>query len=467
MLRILALFALLMAIISPAAASELGDFVDARMEQSALPGVAWAVIEGDTVTTGARGTSDGTQPVTPDTPFLLGSISKSFTALAIMQLVEAGKIDPDAPVSDYLPDFKGRPAGAITIRQLLSHTSGYSTLQGNSAPTQTDTGADAIARRATWYAQQQPAYSPGPRWEYSNANYLILGRVIERVGGFPYPAYITANILRPIGMDHTYVSGDEQHTELAQGYSPWFGSMRRTGAPAPGLGSAPQGGIVSTANDFARYLRMMMNGRDDILSAAGKTRMLEPASDASPGYGFGWMLDAEDGSAYHTGLSPGFETIAAMIPAQRRGVVVLTNANGGMGFAETTDLRFGLVARALDLPQADDSGRTMRKINFLALAAAPLILLLAIVWAWAKRGALRSKRSSAFGRFSLWFPLLAMAAVAWVCLVLIPQLFGVSISTLAIYQPDMALLLKATAALGVVWAAIRLALAYSGRRANG
>jgi len=468
MLRISAVLLLLAALIAPASAGELDDFVAGQMRDSALPGVAWAMVDGDEVTTGAHGVvaRGGDEPVTAETRFLLGSISKSFTALAIMQLVEAGKLDLDQPVSHYLGDFQGKPAGAITLRQLLGHTSGYSTLQGNSAPADTEALPDGIARRAAWFAQQEPDYSPGSRWEYSNANYLILGRVLESVSAIRYSDYVAANIFDPLGMDDSYVSSGEPQGAIAQGHVPWFGSMRATEAKWSGLGSAPQGGIVSTAGDLARYLQMMMNGRGDILSAAGKARMLEPASDASPGYGFGWMLDGAEGSAYHTGLSPGFETIAAMIPAKKRGVVVLTNGGSGMGFAETTQLRYGLVARALDLPPPGDTGRAMRIANFLSLAAGPIVLLLAMAWAWVKRGSLRTKRASAFGRFSLWFPLVAMAAVAWMCVAIIPQLFGVSLATLALFQPDMALMLKAIAILGLVWAAVRLGIAYGGRPAS-
>jgi len=468
MLRISAIFLMLAAVIAPANANELDDFVAAQMRDSALPGVAWAVIDGEEVTTGAHGVvaKGSDAPVTQDTRFLLGSISKSFTALAIMQLVEAGKLDLDRPVAQYLGDFEDKPAGSITLRQLLGHTSGFSTLQGNSAPPKTEAMPDAIARRAAWFAQQDLAHPPGTRWEYSNANYLILGRVIEVVSGQRYAEYIAANILQPIGMDDSYVSTGEPQGTLAQGHVPWFGSMRATDAQWSGLGSAPQGGIVSTAGDLAHYLQTMMNGRDDILSAAGKARMVQPASEAAPGYGFGWMLDGAEGSAYHTGLSPGFETIAAMLPAQGRGVVVLTNGGSGMGFAETTQLRYGLVAKALDLPPPGDTGRGMRIANYLSLALAPIVLLLAVIWAWVKRDALRAKRSSAFGRFSLWFPLVAMAAVAWMCVAVIPQLFGVSLSTLRLFQPDMALLLKATAVLGIVWAVVRLGVAYSGRAAG-
>ncbi len=283
----------------------------------------------------------------------------------------------------------------------------------------------------------------------------------------PYPDHVRARIFEPLGMEHSFVSGAGEQPPMARGHTPWFGSMRPVAARGATLASAPQGGIVSTASDMARYLRMMMNGRDDILSAAGKARMLQPASEAGPGYGLGWMLDSAEGSAYHTGTSPGFDTIAAMIPARRRGVVVLTNGSSGMGFAESTDLRLGLVARALDLPQAEEGGSTMRKANFLTLAAAPVIFLLAIIWAWLKRGSLRAKRSSRFGMFSLWFPLVAMAAVAWMCVAVIPQLFGISLSTLALYQPDMALLLQATAVLGLAWAVVRLAVAYIGHSAEG
>ena len=469
MLRASIIVVLLFALFAPAKANELEKFIDAEMRTSSLPGIAWAVIHDGKVTTGANGHTikGGTERVTGDTPFAIGSITKSFTALAVMQLLEADKIEPDQPVSRYIHVFRGKPAGAITVRQLLSHTSGFSTLQGNVSAPESEMLPDAISRRAAWYAQQEPAYEPGTRWEYSNANYLILGHLVQSVSGMPYPRYIQSNIFEPLGMDRSYISGNGRHPTPAKGHTPWFGSMRPVAArqEQSGLGSAPQGGIVSTASDLGRYLRMMLNGEDDILSAAGKARMLAPASDTSPGYGYGWMLNGEEQSAYHTGLTPGFEAIAAMIPGKRRGVLVLTNGVSGMGFAETVQLRYGTVARALDLPHPTESGRGLRIMNFLALALAPIVLVASMAWAWAKRDALREKRSSKLGLFSLWFPLIAMAGAAWVCVKLIPQLFGVPLVTLRLYQPDMALMLQATALLGMMWAVARLALAYS-RRAN-
>lgn len=104
-------------------------FIATELPKSGAPGLAYAVVAGDETVTGARGEvlRGSGRPVTAGTPFLIGSVSKSFTALAVMQLVEAGKVALDAPVSRYLDVFVGRPSGAVIIQQLLSHTSGYST----------------------------------------------------------------------------------------------------------------------------------------------------------------------------------------------------------------------------------------------------------------------------------------------------------------------------------------------------
>jgi len=467
MRRLLAMLALGLGAALQAAGQggSLDAFVDAEMRSSSVPGIAYAVVEdGRIAAVGARGVvmKGGDEKVTPDTPFLIASISKSFTALAVMQLVEAGKVDLDAGIGRYLKTFAGKPAGSITIRQLLSHTSGYSTMQGNARPEEVRAGADAIARSAKWYADEGPANAPGSAWQYSNANYLILGRLIEVVSGQPYPDYIQASILDPIGMTHSFVAGGGRSLPMARGHTPWFGSMRPIGETWMGPGSAPQGGIVSSASDLARYLQMMMNGKDDIISRAGKQEMMQAAGPASPAYGFGWNVDAGEGSVYHNGNSPGFDSVAAMIPSQQRAVVVLANSTSGMGFGESTVLRYGIVARALGLPEPVDSGKLWRKATFLALAIAPPIFLACILWAWRKREALRAK-SGISGRFSLWFPLLAMIALAWACLWLVPMLFGAPLATLRLFQPDMTLLLEATALLGVVWAVFRLGVAYTGR----
>ena len=467
MFRLLAIVGLLFSATATNAgpAGSMEEFIDSEMAASGAPGLAYAVVDDGQVSS-AEGhgviTAGGAAEVTPDTPFLTGSISKSFTALAVMQLVEAGEVGLDNEVSDYLDDFSGRPAGAVTVRQLLSHTSGFSTGQGN-APHIDPTGrSDALARQVAQLAPMQPAAEPGQRFEYSNTNYQILGRIVEVVSGQSYRDYITANILEPVGMDHSFVADGEIHDSMATGHRPWFGTKRPLAANVTDLVTAPQGGIIASSRDLARYMRMMMNGEDDVLSAEGKALMMQPASAVSPFYGFGWYLDPDDGSVWHAGSTPGFETLLTMIPDRNEGAVVLVNAGSGLGFGETAQLRLGITARALDLDYRGEGSRWLQRSLFVSLTLAPAVYLLSMIWAWRRRAEIRAK-AGAFGLFSWWFPPLTTLAAAWVIVSLVPDLYGVPLRTLGLFQPDLGLTLIATAVTGVSWAVFRLGVAYSGQ----
>ncbi len=435
------------------------------MPASGVPGLSYAVVaDGEITSVGAHGVVKigGDTDVTPDTAFVTGSISKSFTALAVMQLVEAGRIDLDTDVSRYLDRFSDRPAGAITIRQLLSHTSGFSTLQGNGSPKDTTGGKDELARRVDQLAEVTPAGTPGQRWQYSNTNYEILGRVVEVVSGLDYQTYVAGNILEPVGMEHSFVADGEVHESMATGHRPWFGTKRPLPDNRTDRATAPQGGIVASANDLARYLLMMMNGRDDVLSAEGKAMMMRPATAASPSYGLGWFVDSGDGTVWHSGTSPGYETLATMIPSEKRGVVVLVNGGSGLGFRETAQLRNGITARALGLDYDGEGSRLLQKALFISLVLLPIVYLLSMVWAWWRRTEIRAK-SGVFGRFSLWFPLLTTLVAAGVLLGLVPRLFGSPLANIRLFAPDLGLAMIAAAVSGVLWAIFRLGVAYSGR----
>jgi len=443
----------------------LEDVIDRELPASGVPGLAYAVVgESGITAVGSRGVVEigSAEQVTPDTPFVIGSISKSFTALAVMQLVEAGVVDLDAGIAHYLDGFSGRLAGAATIRQLLSHTSGFSTFQGNSSHTDVDGGTDELAHRVDLLAREAPAYPAGERWEYSNANYLILGRLIEVVSGEDYQAYVTGHVLEPIGMKHSFVSDGEVHPSMATGHTPWFGTRQPVTDKRTSRGMAPAGGVVASAADVGRYLQVMMNGTDDVLSAEGKAAMMRSAGDAAPFYGLGWFIDSITGSVWHSGSTPGFESLATMIPADRKAVVVLVNGGSGVGFGETAHLRDAVTATALGLDDpAADSGWA-RKALFIALVLLPVGYLLSIAWAWLRRARLRAK-TGPFGVFSLWFPLVTTLVAAWVVLSLVPGLLGSPLGTIALFQPDLGVVLIATAITGVVWATVRLGIAYTGR----
>jgi CubicO group peptidase (beta-lactamase class C family) len=442
------------------------NFVARELPRTGAPGLAYAVVtDGEITTVHGHGVVErgGESEVTADTPFVTGSVSKGFTALAVVQLVEAGDVDLDDAIAHYLDDFSGRPAGAVTVRQLLSHTSGYSTLQGNSSHTDAfGGGKDELARRVESLAKVAPAHRPGEQWEYSNANYLILGRLVEVVGGRSYQDYVTEHILEPTGMEHSFVADGEFHDSMATGHTPWFGTKRPIRARPLGRGMAPAGGLVASAGDLALYLQMMMNGQDDVVTAADKEQMLRPAGGGSPYYGFGWFLDPDTATVWHDGASPGFETLVTMVPSRRSGVVVLVNAGSGMGFGETVELRRGITARALGLDYGGEGSRFPRQVLFLGAVLLPVVYFLSMMWAWRHRGQIRAK-AGVSGLFSLWFPLLTTTVAAWVVLVLVPRLFGAPLSTIRLFQPDFGVALIASGVGGVVWAGFRLAVAYSGR----
>ncbi|MXO87619.1 serine hydrolase [Altererythrobacter aestuarii] len=444
------------------------QLVDAEWPASGAPGVAYAIVDHGEIASGARGTvlAGSDEAVTPDTPFQIGSISKSFTALAIMQLVEQGRIDLDAGVGTYLGAFRGQPSAAITIRQLLSHTSGYSTVQGNAMHGDSAAGEGELAAYAARIAQWNPAHQPGTVWEYSNANYQVLGALIEQTSGEDYATYVESHILAPLGMDNSSVADGGPRGEMAVGHRPWFGGHRPFRQGLTERINAPAGGIFASANDLALYLAMMVNGEDDIITAASKAAMLHPASEASPFYGLGWFIDGESGTASHSGLVPGTETLATILPSQGKGVAVLVNANGGIGFGENLQLRNAITAKALGFDYAGEGARLWPKVTYLMVVLLPLFFLASIAWAWRNRRKLAAK-SGVSGLFSLWFPLFAMFAVAAVLLILIPYMFGGSLDTLLLYQPDFAQAMVAAAITGPVWAIFRLIVTYREKARTG
>src|SRR5215472_12827088 len=159
-------------------------YIEARREAARIPGVALAVVQGDRIIylRGYGAADDRGRPVTPQTPFVLGSVTKAFTALAVMQLVEAGEIELDQPVRRYLPWFRvadEKASGEITVRQLLNQTSGLPMYAGRRLLADTDASDGAMERHVRALADIPLAHPPGSRFEYSNANYTTAGLIVQ------------------------------------------------------------------------------------------------------------------------------------------------------------------------------------------------------------------------------------------------------------------------------------------------
>lgn len=298
----------------------LDRIITAQMAKHGLPGVALAVIQGDTIVyQQGYGTAGPGRVMTPQTPMFIGSQSKSFTALAIAQLAEQGKLDLAAPVQTYIPWFRVADAAAshtITIDHLLHHTSGLA-----------DAGydvllpLDATLEQAVRSLAQARLTAPvGTMHQYFNLGYSVLAYLIEVTSGESYAAYIQAHILTPLGM--TAATADPATAPaLAQGYSRLFGfpfPMRQP-VPAYGVGA---GYIVATAADMARYASAVLNGGAGLVTPAMMRRILTPGLGS---YGMGWFIADGGAKIWHGGANETFRTEVNLYPTRQRAFVLLTN----------------------------------------------------------------------------------------------------------------------------------------------
>src|SRR5215472_10333645 len=233
--------------------ASIDAFVSSEMRANRIPGLSLGIVHGTQIVhlQGFGAADERGRMVTPQTPFILGSTSKSFTALAIMQLVEAGKVELDAPVQRYLPWFRvadTKASARITVRQLLNQTSG---IPANSENEQKEgflgTGNETLeqyVRGLKTLALDRPV---GASFEYANTNYSVLGLIVQVVSGQSYESYIQQHIFAPLQMSHSFASErSAQRDGLAQGYQLRFGFPVPTAQPYL-RDMLPAGYLISTA----------------------------------------------------------------------------------------------------------------------------------------------------------------------------------------------------------------------------
>jgi len=323
--------------------TEMDSFLEKQMKRLNIPGATLAIVEGDQIThmRGFGLARPGGESPSPQTPFFIGSLTKSFTALAVMQLVESGKIALDSPIQCYLPWFRisdTKVSAQITVRHLLNQTSSIPLVAGWQIMSNFDQRSDAGEHQARALSGLKLKRPVGTAFEYSNVNYNLLGLIIETTSGESYSNYIHNHIFKPLEMNHSHTSKtDAKRDGLAVGHQSWFGFP----IPVPDLpiaeSSLPSGQLISSAEDMARYLQMFLNkgksGTDLILSPQGIDALQSPAvetkmMDNSIGwYGMGWYIEQQEQEKIisHSGLVPDFYAYMALLPEQNKGVILLVN----------------------------------------------------------------------------------------------------------------------------------------------
>ncbi|GAB2571476.1 serine hydrolase domain-containing protein [Gracilibacillus alcaliphilus] len=305
---------------------QIEKYVEESLERYKIPGASLAILENeDTVHLQQWGMMSDDSVVKEDTPFLIGSLSKPFTALAIMILVEDGEINLHDPIDRYIPSFiyQTNSSQEITVLNLLEQTSGISQFEGLKVTDNQTTDEKAITEAVKQLSGVKLSNAPGEVYEYNSANYLLLGAVIEKVTNQSFSEFLHTEIFAPLGMHHTAA---DYETASEKGYVPGFESWFGNPVVSDGLydsGGAPYGYIVSTANDLMKFLKFMLYG-GDLLSNQYLEWLKTPPEETGK-YGLGWHFSKTEHFPFHGGATPDFRSEMFFIQEENTAAVLLTN----------------------------------------------------------------------------------------------------------------------------------------------
>jgi CubicO group peptidase (beta-lactamase class C family) len=365
-------------------------YVEARLADHRVPGAALVIVQnGAEVHARAFGSARGSAAMTVDTPLVIGSLSKAFTATAVMQLVEEGRVELDAPVQRYLPQFRladAQAASQITVRQLLHQTSGIPTSAARAEPRDGLTLADHVAA----LAKTTPVSPPGTAHVYASPNYQILGLLVERVSGKTYAGYLQERIFTPLGMTRTFTRVEAARAAgLADGHNLWFGMpVRSSYQHEPDR--LPTASIITSARDLGRFASAQLGNGTPLLDA-GSRRVMQTGVAEAEGfkYAMGWREGTTAGvaSLWHGGALPSYRGAVVLIPERNLGIVLLTNSS--TLFADhTREIAAGTVALLHGKPPVAHA-RPLRHTYMIIAAAATVLLILNVrsaFRAWRRRG---------------------------------------------------------------------------------
>jgi CubicO group peptidase (beta-lactamase class C family)/D-alanyl-D-alanine dipeptidase len=323
------------------AIARLEKLIAHEMKDKALPAVSIALVDDQRIVwSKGFGYADPAtkQPATADTVYRVGSVSKLFTDIAVMQLVERGQVDLDAPLTTYLPSFKPtNPFGTpITLRHLMSHRAGL--VREPPVGHYFDDTAPTLAATVDSLNRTTLVYAPGTRTKYSNAGIAVVGRVLEVVAQQPFADALRDRVLEPLGLRKSAFKPTPEVTkDLAKAFM-WTYHGTRFDAPSFQLGMAPAGSMYSTVTDLGRFMSALFQRGGTPLAEGRGSATLKPetleamwkpqfaAPQMRSGYGLGFDVSFFDGQRRvgHSGAIYGFATDVQALPDSKLGVAIVT-----------------------------------------------------------------------------------------------------------------------------------------------
>jgi CubicO group peptidase (beta-lactamase class C family) len=321
------------------------DSIETQMKYRQQPGIAIGiVVDQSLIWAHGFGVSDlaSKKPMTPETTFRVASITKSFTATAILQLRDAGKLRLDDPVSKYLPWFTLHNQSSIqtpiTVWDLLTHTAGLP--RESDFPYWTDDHFPTHDEMIAKLSEQDIVFPPETRWKYSDLGFSIAGEVVAAVSGEPYERYISEHILAPLGMASSgFPATAADIPRLAVGYGRQMPDDSRAKIPfIPARAITPAAGLSSNVDDLARFIMLQFRDgvgeKSSILAAASlrdmhRVQWMQPDWSSADGLGFSIQHSDNLTVVGHGGTFKGYKTNISFAPDLKIGVIVLTNSDDG------------------------------------------------------------------------------------------------------------------------------------------
>jgi putative pyoverdin transport system ATP-binding/permease protein len=400
--------------------------VRSLMDEGKIPGLSLVIIHGNQQIIKTYGHADVStnKPVTPNTLFQIGSCTKAFTALAVMQLANAGSISLNANVTDYIPWFKPTYKDSlvnISVRQLLHHTSGIPWQSIALIPESND--QDALEKTIRKIENISLRTLPGKKYEYATINYDVLALIIQKVTQQPFEEYVTENIFNKLQLQNTTIGQPADSSLMSTGYRISYFKPRAYEAPVF-KGNNAAGYVISNAHDMGKWLQLQLGlNNPEIQQLVKFTHQRDetvPLHDMNS-YAMGWEVSLNgNGEIFHGGLNPNFTAYVALRPAQKSGIVVLANSNSSY-----TPLIGNRIMKLISGKQIKkeaepgDGGDSVFSLVSFAMGIYILVVLAYLVLVI--RGIVRGKR--AYEKFTS----RKLQSVLWMLAILAPFVYGLYI----------------------------------------
>lgn len=423
-------------------------WIEEQMDKAGIPGLS-VVISGKDSTLYQKGFGyaglNNKRPVTGRTLFELGSTSKAFTGLAVLQLQDQGIIRLSDPVSAYLPwfkmHFKGEHQGEkidgdvdITLEQLLHHTSGIPFETIKDIP-QGD-GDDSLQRTVKNLVNRELDFYPGEQFQYATINYDVLGLVIEEVTGSSFETYVRTHVLDTLGLKETFLFRQETAgRDMADGYKHGFMQSLTYNAPMY-RGDTPAGYFITNANDMSKWLQIQLGSGDGginrlIGQSHSPDRTVPPAEDGSS-YAAGWSVyQLGSGMLSHSGSNPNYSSQLVLLPGEEIGIAVLANLNSDYTEVIGNGIAAILQGKAPEPLESD----MFQDMDRLATAIFIVSVILGLTFAFLLGMALmdfakRQRTLSSFTRKHIAHVIVTIALLSFIayCLTCIPEVLFMGLS---------------------------------------